>query len=104
AALAPDWPWSMSMTVICSSAQPSAIARERRSYWRCADSVWWMTCLRVDWRTYSSAGLARCAVVTLDAAVSVNTGTGSFHDQYACGAVGFGDGQQRRGRAGCLRG
>jgi hypothetical protein len=25
----------------------------RRSYWRIADSVLWMTCLRLDWRTYS---------------------------------------------------
>jgi hypothetical protein len=43
----------MSMTVIWPAAQPSAIARPRRSYWRIADSVLLMTCLRVDWRTYS---------------------------------------------------
>jgi hypothetical protein len=29
----------MSITVIWSAAQPSAIARPRRSYWRIADSV-----------------------------------------------------------------
>src|SRR5260370_32762081 len=33
-----------------------------------------MTCLRVDWRTYSSAVLPRWAAVTLEAAESVNTG------------------------------
>ena len=33
--------WSMSITLIWSSAQPSAIARPRRSYWRTADSVLW---------------------------------------------------------------
>ena len=31
----------MSITLIWSSAQPSAIARPRRSYWRTADSVLW---------------------------------------------------------------
>ena len=57
AALAPEWPWSMSITVIWSASQPSAIALPRRSYWRIADSVLWMTCLRLDWRTYSRAVL-----------------------------------------------
>ena len=33
-----------------------------------------MTCLRLDWRTYSRAALARWAAVTFDDAVSVNTG------------------------------
>ena len=42
----------MSMTVIWPAAQPSAIARPRRSYWRIADSVLCRTCLRLDWRTY----------------------------------------------------
>jgi hypothetical protein len=51
AAEAPEWPWSMSITVIWSAAQPSAIALPRRSYWRIADSVLWMTCLRLDCRT-----------------------------------------------------
>src|SRR5260221_9343717 len=37
AAEAPDWPWSMSITVIWSLAQPNAIAFPRRSYWRIAD-------------------------------------------------------------------
>ncbi|HVB43011.1 MAG TPA: hypothetical protein VNF47_09945 [Streptosporangiaceae bacterium] len=50
AALAPDWPWSMSITVTWLASQPSAIALPRRSYWRIADSVLWMTCLRLDWR------------------------------------------------------
>src|ERR1700741_365572 len=74
AELAPEWPWSMSITLIWSSVQPSAMARLRRSYWRCADSALWMTCLRVDWRAYHRAGLPRRGAVTLDAAVSVNTG------------------------------
>jgi hypothetical protein len=43
----------MPVTVIWSLAQPSAIALPRRSYWRIADSVLLMTCLRVDWRIYS---------------------------------------------------
>ena len=50
AALAPDWPWPVSITVIWSAAQPSAIALPRRSYCRIADSVLWMTCLRLDCR------------------------------------------------------
>jgi hypothetical protein len=41
----------MSITVTWSAAQPSAIALPRRSYWRIADSVLWMTCLRLDCRT-----------------------------------------------------
>ena len=45
----------MSITVIWSAAQPSAIALPRRSYWRIADSVLWMTCLRLDWRTYKQS-------------------------------------------------
>ena len=49
----------MSITVTWSAAQPSAIALPRRSYWRSADSVLRMTCLSVDWRTYSSAGRDR---------------------------------------------
>ena len=48
---APDWPWSMSITVTWPASQPSATALPRRSYWRIADSVLWMTCLRLDWRT-----------------------------------------------------
>ena len=74
AALAPEWPWSMSITVIWAAAQPSAIALPRRSYWRIADSVLLMTCLRVDWRTYSRAVLDRWAAVTFEDAVSVSTG------------------------------
>ena len=74
---APDWPWSMSITVIWSAAQPSAIALPRRSYWRIADSVLFRTCLRVDWRTYSRAVLARWAAVTFEEAVSVSTGAPS---------------------------
>ena len=52
AALAPERPWSMSITVIWLAAQPSAIALPRRSYWRIADSVLCRTCLSVDWRIY----------------------------------------------------
>ena len=74
AAMAPDWPWSMSITVIWLASQPSAIALPRRSYWRTADSVLWMTCLRLDWRTYKSAVLERWAAVTFDAAVSGSIG------------------------------
>jgi len=43
----------MSITVTWLASQPSATALPRRSYWRIADSVLWMTCLRLDWRTYS---------------------------------------------------
>src|SRR5207344_2971905 len=86
AALAPDWPWSMSITVIWSAAQPSAVALPRRSYWRIADSVLWMTCLRLDWRTYKSAVLDRWAAVTFDAAVSGSIGSPS------AGMAGYGDG------------
>ena len=77
AAQAPDWPWSMSITVIWPAAQPSAIALPRRSYWRIADSVLCRTCLRLDWRTYKSAVLDRWAAVTFDAAVPVSTGAPS---------------------------
>jgi len=63
----------MSITVIWLAAQPSAIALPRRSYWRIADSVLWMTCLRLDWRTYSRAVLDRWVAVTFEEAVSVNT-------------------------------
>src|SRR6266849_158126 len=63
----------MSITVIWSRAQPRLIALPRRSYWRIADSVLWMTCLRLDWRTYKKACRDRWAAVTLDAAVSENT-------------------------------
>src|SRR5580692_1030501 len=66
---APERPWSMSITVTWSAAQPSAIALPRRSYWRRADSVLRMTCFSDDWRTYKSAGRERCAVVTLDGAI-----------------------------------
>ena len=52
AALAPDWPWSVSMVTICSAGQPSAIAFCRNAYWRVADSVLVSTCRSVDWRTY----------------------------------------------------
>jgi len=62
----------MSMTVIWSAGQPSAIAVPRRSYWRIADSVLWRTCLRLDWRIYNRAVLERWAAVTLDAAVPVS--------------------------------
>src|ERR1039457_4682325 len=73
AAEAPEWPWSMSMTVIWLASQPSAIALPRRSYWRIADSVLLSTCLSVDcW--YSRAALDKWAAVTFDEAVSVNTG------------------------------
>src|SRR6267154_964059 len=46
-----------------------------------------MTCLRVDWRTYSSAVLPRWAAVTLEAAESVNTGMllSGEHDVRATG-------------------
>jgi hypothetical protein len=53
----PGWPWSMSITVTWLASQPSATALPRRSCWRIADSVLWMTCLRLDWR-----GRARPAV------------------------------------------
>jgi hypothetical protein len=43
----------MSITVIWPASQPRLIALPRRSYWRIADSVLWMTCLRLDWRIYS---------------------------------------------------
>src|ERR1019366_10629363 len=75
AAEAPEWPWSRSMTVIGPAGQPSAIALPRRSYWRIADSVLLMTCLRVDCRIYSRAVLDRWAAVTFDETVSVSTGT-----------------------------
>src|SRR5262245_15495339 len=75
AADAPEWPWSMSITVIWLASQPSVMALPRRSYWRIADSVLWITCLRLDWRTYKSAALDRWAVVTLDAAVPVSMGS-----------------------------
>ena len=39
AAEAPEWPWSMPVTMICSLLQPNAIARPRRSYCRSVDSV-----------------------------------------------------------------
>src|SRR6266571_4453447 len=77
AAEAPEWPWSMSITVIWAAAQPSAIALPRRSYWRTADSVLCRTCLRLDWRTYGKAVLARWAAVTFEEAVSVSTGAPS---------------------------
>ena len=77
----------MSITVIWSAAQPSAIALPRRSYWRIADSVLWMTCLRLDWRTYSRAVLERWAAVTFDAAVSVSIGV------LLPRAAGYGDGR-----------
>jgi hypothetical protein len=48
--------------------------------------------LRVDWRTYRSTGLARCAAVTLDAAVSVNTGIDSSPSEQGSHATDFDDG------------
>ena len=77
----------MSITVIWSAAQPSAIALPRRSYWRIADSVLWMTCLRLDWRTYKSAVLARWAAVTFDAAVSGSIGFSFSMSGYGGGPV-----------------
>ena len=74
----------MSITVIWLASQPSAIALPRRSYWRTADSVLWMTCLRLDWRTYKSAVLDRWAAVTFDAAVSGSIGV-SFTDEPVTG-------------------
>src|SRR5712691_2377651 len=113
AALAPEWPWSMSMTVIWSAAQPSAVALPRRSYWRMADSVLRMTCLSVDWRTYKRACRDRWAAVTLDVAVSGNTRCsfvvggwrsrgGSGQDQAGQGADELGC--QRGGRRGPVAG
>src|SRR6266567_4832624 len=61
AAEAPDWPWSMPVTVIWSLAQPSATALPRSSYWRIADSVLCRTCLRLDCRTYSLNNPSRVA-------------------------------------------
>src|SRR5208282_6541991 len=98
AALAPDWPWSMSITVIWLASQPSAIALPRRSYWRMADSVLWRTCLRLDWRTYKSAVLDRWAAVTLDAAVSGIIGSPSGVSGLR-GRAGDGSGE-RDGRQG----
>jgi hypothetical protein len=40
----------MSITVTWLASQPRLIALPRRSYWRIADSVLRMTCLRLDWR------------------------------------------------------
>jgi len=67
----------MPVTVTWPALQPSAIALPRRSYWRIADPVLWMTCLRLDWRTYSRAVLARWAAVTFEDAVPVSTGAPS---------------------------
>src|SRR6266567_1702414 len=96
AALAPEWPWSMPVTVIWLASQPSAIALPRRSYWRIADSVLWMTCLRLDWRTYKSAVLDRWAAVTFDAAVSGSIGSPSQMSGRLGGRAGGGerDGRQ----------
>src|SRR5260370_613022 len=96
AADAPDWPWSTSITVIWRASQPSAIALPRRSYWRTADSVLWMTCLRLDWRTYKIAVLDRWAAVTFDAAVSGSIGSPSQMSSRLRGRAGGGerDGRQ----------
>ena len=88
AAEAPEWPWSMSITVIWSLAQPRLIALPRRSYWRIADSVLWMTCLRLDWRTYKRAVLERWAAVTFDAAVSGSIGV-SFSENSRVTGMGW---------------
>src|SRR6516165_7895066 len=104
AAEAPEWPWSTSITVIWLESQPSAIALPRRSYWRRADSVLWMTCLSDDWRTYKSAGLERCAAVTFDGAVPVSMG----FSLSSCSGGGEGQGGQGAdelsGQAGGQRG
>src|SRR6516162_2947401 len=110
AADAPDWPWSMSITVIWSAAQPRLIALPRRSYWRIADSVLWMTCLRLDWRTYKKAVLDRWAAVTFDAAVSGGIGSPSQMSSRLRGRAGGGerdgrqDADQLGGQAGRQRG
>jgi transposase len=44
---APDSPWSLSITLIWSSRQPSAVARPRRAYCRFVLSTFSMTC-RID--------------------------------------------------------
>jgi hypothetical protein len=75
----------MSITVIWLASQPRLIALPRRSYWRIADSVLWMTCLRLDWRTYKKAVLDRWAAVTFDAAVS-----GSIRVSFGMGGYGGG--------------
>ena len=59
----------------------------RRSYWRIADSVLWMTCLRLDWRTYKRAVLERWATVTFDAAVSGSIGVSFNMSGYGAGPV-----------------
>jgi hypothetical protein len=51
-AVAPDWPWSQSMTTTCPPSHPKAIARWRRAYWRAPDSVLVSTWRRVDCRMY----------------------------------------------------
>jgi len=84
----------MSITVIWSAAQPRLIALPRRSYWRIADSVLWMTCLRLDWRTYKRAVLDRWAAVTFDAAVSGSNGGLLQHERLRGRA---GDGSERDG-------
>src|SRR6266536_610969 len=89
---------SMSSTVIWLASQPSAIALPRRSYWRIADSVLWMTCLRLDWRTYKSAVLDRWAAVTFDAAVSGSIGVSFSKVSRLGGGAGGGRGERDGGQ------
>src|SRR6266568_7990768 len=72
-----SWCQSAELRASREHSRPSAIALPRRSYWRTADSVLLMTCLRVDWRIYSRAVLARWAAVTFEDGVSVSTGAPS---------------------------
>src|SRR5690242_10277535 len=49
------------MTSTWVASQPSFLASSTRAYWRSVDSRCSWTCNRVDWRMYTSAGLARCS-------------------------------------------
>jgi hypothetical protein len=51
AALDPDLPRSSSITSTREAGQPKATARSTSPYCSRVDSLWSMTCWRVDWRT-----------------------------------------------------
>ena len=59
AALAPDLPWSSSITSTREAGQPNPTARSTSPYCSRVDSPWSSTCWRVDWRTYTTASRSR---------------------------------------------